>query len=333
MSADLQSILSARLEAFRRNSDGSYQARCPVCASEGHDKQRDHLRVWPSGAFRCAKYAKDAPGEAPLDHNRLIRAFVYQNVDPATLALLETQIIDPEPKLVADKVYPEETLTQMVPDHRYWVGRGISEEVLRRFEGGLHPEGIPSKMSKRYLFPVRDYPSRRIVGWTGRLTESTNSFAPKWKHLVKSGRALYPLTVTADAIRTARKVVLVESPGDGLSLFQGGIPYVAILFGLNMNSRWLGWLASADLDQIVISTNNDAIGKPQSDCAGNKAAEKLRAKLVPFFGEERVKVRLPQSANDWNDVLRKGTGELALFREELEGTAKSGESTQSISTV
>lgn len=321
MSTDLQSILSTRLEGFRRNGDGTYQARCPACAAEGHDKQRNHLRIWPSGAFVCAKLRKDNPNDAPLDHNRLIRAHVYQDLDPAALALLETQIVDPEPKLTADKVYPEEMLSGMVQNHSYWIGRGISEDVLRRMEGCLHPEGISSKMTGRYLFPIRDYPSRRIVGWTGRLVGSSNSFAPKWKHLCRASRVTFPLTVTADPIKHARKVVLVESPGDGLALAQGGIWCFGILLGLNLNSRWLGWLASADLDQIIISTNNDEIGAAKSDGAGNKAAQKLRAKLVPFFGEERVVVRLPQAAKDWGDVLKVCPEEIARFKAEIEGTA------------
>lgn len=314
MSVDLQTLLSASLEGFRRNSDGkSWQARCPACALEGGDKSKDHLRIYSSGAFHCAKVKDTDP-----NHNKVIRACVYKGVDSAVLATLESTIIDPEPKLEADKVYPEEMLHEMIPNHSYWMGRGISEEVLRKMEGGLHPPDTPSKMTGRYLFPIRDLSSRRIVGWTGRLV-SHNTFAPRWKHLTKVSRVLYPLTVTGEDIKRMRKIVLVESPGDGLSLAQSGIWCFGILLGLNLNSRWLGWLAGAGLDQIIISTNNDAIGKPESAEAGNKAAEKLRTKLVPFFGEERVKIRLPQTKKDWGEVLEGKTGELEIFKAELEG--------------
>lgn len=322
-STSLVALLSSRLEGFHCVTPGVYQARCPACALEGGDKSRNHLRIWTtSGAFRCAKIAKDAPGDAPLDHNRIIRAHVYQNADPALLAALESQILDPEPKLEADKVYHESMLSQMLPDHRYWVGRGISEAVLRRFEGAMHPDNVPSKMAGRYLFPIRDYPSGRIVGWTGRLVQP-NTFAPKWKHLCRSSRVMFPLTVTAPEIKRLRKVVLVESPGDALALAEGGIWCLGILLGLNLNSRWLGWLASVELHQIVISTNNDNIGAAQSNGAGNKAAEKLRAKLVPFFGEERVVIRLPNAAKDWGDTLKVKPEEIQQFKAELEGSAPS----------
>lgn len=313
MSVDLQTFLSARLEGFRRNSDNSWQARCPICALEGDgDKQKQHLRIWKSGAFNCVKAGDDA------QHNRLIRAFVYQDTDPSVLASLESTIIDPEPKLEADKVYDESLLKEFLPDHRYWMGRGISEEVLRKMEGGLHPPDVASKLSGRYVLPIRDPYTRRIIGWSGRLTNE-NSFGPKHKHLVRTSRALYPLIITGEHIKRMKKIVFVESVGNALALFTADIWCVGILLGLNLNSRWLGWLASAGLDEIIISTDNDMIGKPESAEAGNKAAEKLRVKLVPFFGEERVKIRLVQTRKDWGKAWEDKTGETELFKAELEG--------------
>lgn len=311
--ATLQSLLSARLTNLRSNPDGTFQARCPACAAANMDRKGEHLRVWPSHAFRCVVVPDDK------DHNRAIRAFIHEGADSATLAALTAQIIDPEPQLVADKVYPEEMLSRLVPDHTYWVNRGISVDVLRRLEGGLAPADERSKLSGRYIFPIRDHVSRRIMGWTGRLV-SDASFGPKHKHLVRSSRAIYPLTVTRDAILRARKVVLIESVGNQLSLMSGGIDIVLDLLGLNLNSRILGFLAGANLDECIISTDTDtARVHPVTGVVshpGQDAAEKLKAKLVPYLGE-RVRIRQVTTAKDWCAAGEGKTGEIEVFKGEL----------------
>ena len=311
-------LLGSRLERLRQNPDRTWQARCPACAAEGCDTKGEHLRVWPSGAFRCAKVGDARP------HNLAIRAFLYEGADGATLAALQTHIVDPEPKLEADKVYPESMLGQMLPDHSYWIGRGISEDVLRRLEGGLHPPDVASKMSGRYLFPIRDHVSGRIVGWTGRLV-SEASFGPTHKHLCRVSKVVYPLWYTRAAIERARKAVLIEGVGDQLAVMTAGIPYVITLLGLNLSSRLLGYLAAANLDEVVISTNSDtervnavtgAVSHP-----GQDAAAKIYARLVPYLGEKRVRIRLPVTRKDWCKTLEDGTGELEVFKAELEGRA------------
>lgn len=47
------------------------QARCPACAEEGSDRtDRNHLLIYPNGAFHCAKYGRDE------EHNRRIHKLV-----------------------------------------------------------------------------------------------------------------------------------------------------------------------------------------------------------------------------------------------------------------
>lgn len=314
--ATLADLLGQRLEKLRRNADGSFQARCPCCALQGHDKGGEHLRVWVDGSFHCVVGSDDGGGS----HNRAVRAWIYQGGDAATLALMELTVIDPEPKLTADTIYPESMLTRMVPDHSYWVGRKVNEDVLRRLEGGLVPAEPRGKLSNRYCFPVRDHASKRIVGWTGRLV-SEASFGPKWKHLVKVSRCVYPLTANEAAIRRARKVVLIESVGNGLALSSTGIDNWIVLLGLNVNSRLLGWLVGANLDEVIVSTDNDAMDASKGHSAGNDKAVQIRDKLARYLGEHKVRVRLVQTRNDWCKVLEDGTGELEVFKAELEGTA------------
>jgi hypothetical protein len=228
---------------------------------------------------------------------------------------LEIQVVDPEPRLDVDKVYPEDSLKKLLPDHRYWVGRGISEDVLRRLEGGLVPAAPRNQLSGYYVFPVRDE-AGRIMGWTGRNTEE-NSFRPKHKHLVRSSRAVYPFAQAEAEIRRTGRVVFTEGMGDLLSWASCGMWNGLLLFGLNLNSRIIGKLVALNPRELVISTNNDALtvnpktGKPKDE--GNLAANRLRAKLVPYFGEDRVIIELPKSFKDWNFVHQKNPDELRDF--------------------
>ncbi len=308
---DLATLLASRLENLRRTADG-WSARCPACAAEGSDTQGNHLRVWRTGSFACAKENKDGLKGITLDHNRLIRAWLYAESDPDTLASLEYEIVDPEPKLDIDKVFPESMLSKLTPDYRYWMGRGISEEVLRRMGGGLAPADEKSKLSGRFVFPVRDLQGR-IIGWTGRLV-SDASFGPTHKHLVKSSRCMFPIHDAGEEIRRTRKVVFTEGVGDGLSCASVGIRNHLDLLGLNLNARIMGFLVSVNPTHLILSLNNDAIGEAKSKNAGNKAADKIRAKLVPFFGEERVLDKPPQTRKDWNKVLVENPEEIHAFK-------------------
>ena len=306
-------LLSSRLEKLRPNHDGTLTARCPICALAGADKSGQHLKIWPhSGAFCCIVSVGDT------SHNRGIRAHLYSQVDEETLLQLSlSSIDDPAPKLDIDPVYPEELLTQLVPDYRYWVGRGVNEDVLRLLEGGLYPPDRRGKMEGRFVFPIRHHVTRKIMGWTGRLVDEEQSFGPKHKHLVRVSRCIYPLTATAPYIKEAQSVVILESVGDALALMSHGIRNVLVLLGLNLNSAMLGYLVSANLSKgIIISTNNDAIGTKDNKKAGNRGAEKIRDRLIPFLGEDKVKIRLPCSSKDWGGA---DLEEIAVFRAEIEG--------------
>lgn len=304
-------LLIARLENLKNASGGDgWVAACPICRLEGGDSTRSHLRIYRTRAFSCIKHQGD------LTHNKLIRAYLYKDATPEALALLETSFIDPDPQIQADKIYPEEMLKELVPDYRYWVNRGISEDVLRRLEGGYVPKERKGKLAGRFVFPIRDHITGRIVGFSGRLVD-LNSFGPKYKHLVKSSRVVYPLWHVKKDILAARKVVLVESAGDCLSLLSHGINNVLVLLGLNLNSKMMGFLASASLDEVIISTNNDnhESGKASSKSAGNVGAQKIYDKLVPYLGEHRVRIRLPMTGKDWNEA---DVAEIQEFKKELE---------------
>jgi len=49
----------SRLEKVKDGANGGIKARCPACAANGEDNQGNHLYIYPSGKFGCAKYPND----------------------------------------------------------------------------------------------------------------------------------------------------------------------------------------------------------------------------------------------------------------------------------
>lgn len=268
----------SRLINVKRQPDGSIQCQCPACAVEGNDKTgKNHLRVYGSGAFNCILHGQDKI------HNRAIRAYL---VNTALDDNPDIVYIDPEPTIKVDKVYPEDTLSKLMPIYDYWIDRGAKPEVLRKLEGGLAPEDEKSKLSNRFIFPIRGS-DNRIYGFTGRLTQD-NSFAPSWKHLGKKGSFIFPARRLSEPhIRANSQVILVESVGCVLALAGAGIWNTICLFGLNLSSKQLAYLLSLGVKQIVIATNNEESG------IGNRAADRLQDRLSAFFTPENLIIHLP----------------------------------------
>ncbi len=199
------------------------------------------------------------------------------------------------PKLRTVKKFSKSLLTQILPRHEYWINRGISEEVLREFKGGVM---FNTKMHNRYCWPIFDE-NENIVGLSGRdLSNSDNR--PKYKHLGFKSSWNWPLFLNKDIINDKKEIILVESPGDCLSLFECGIRNVIVTFGVQLSKAIIGLLLKLDLDRIIISFNNDK----ENNNVGNLAAQKCAEKLWNFFDREQITVSLPPE-KDWNNCLMK----------------------------
>lgn len=280
MSTPLLDLIISRLIGVKRCSQGTVTAQCPACASEGRDSKHEHLKVWPSGAFNCI--AQSSP-----EHNRIIRAAIRGGLEGTVDYLLtDSEYIDPEPKLDIPKVYPEEMLSRLVADHSYWIGRGISPEVLSRIGGGVASADEKSKLSGRYVLPCRD-PQGRIVGWAARLL-SDASFGPRWKILGKKGHFIFPpVDVSTSSARAKGEVILVEGQGCALALMSAGLSNVITLFGVKLSSKVIGRIVALAPQRVIIATNNEASG------IGARAAEEIREVLSRFVSPEHIEIRLP----------------------------------------
>ncbi len=258
---------TSKLTNVRRVQDG-WLCGCPICAQEGRDSKKAHLKIFDSGKFFCVGYGDDK------EHNRKIYNCLYGNSEPE-------EFIESLPRPKLDRIYPESMLSQLLPDHSYWVGRGIGENTMNRFEGGVAPNER-GKLKGYYVFPCRNA-KKQLCGFAGRLIED-NYFSPRWKILGPKKTFLFN-HVAHPAIISSREVILVEGIGCCLALTDVGIEHVLPLMGLNVSSTIICYLAPLSLDRIIIATNNEASG------IGNKAAEKLKTVLDKYF--DNVIIYLP----------------------------------------
>lgn len=185
---------------------------------------------------------------------------------------------------------------------------------MKKLECGVAPKEEKSKLSGRTVFPIRDLQGR-IMGFSGRLLEP-NSFAPKWKHVFKASKAVYPWNVTGPDIIATKTCVLVESIGDLMALLSHDIKPVLCIFGLNLNGHIISTLVAHNIQRIIISLNRD-----DDPNKGQAAAEKMRGRLENFFSN--VQIRLPSvecGCKDWGKCAEgseAGAKELETFREEV----------------
>lgn len=198
------------------------------------------------------------------------------------------------PTASCPEIFDKSALLRLTQDFSYWEERGISSTTLTNFQGGLAYKG---KMAGRYVFPI--FNSRQdVVGFAGR-DIFNNGKRAKWKLLGAKEKWVYPAFLNAKDILNAKKVVLVESVGDCLALFNAGIRTVLVTFGLSLSSGILNFLIRSDVSQIVIGLNNDALS--QEDAHGNRSSVNFSHKLGHYFDEHQIRIALP-SAKDFGEM-------------------------------
>lgn len=193
------------------------------------------------------------------------------------------------------KHFPKEWLAKLEKDHTYWTNRGVNHSTISTFEGGIARDG---RMYYRYVFPIfgdRD----NVIGFDGRDILNSNKRV-KWKILGPKKTFCYPYNhFNKEILHDERKVILVESIGDMLRLWDNGIKNTLVIFGVYPSPKVLSTLIKIDPTEIIIATNND---KVKNGDAGNKAARRIKGTLHDFFDPDKVRVHLPEEANDFGDM-------------------------------
>lgn len=186
-----------------------------------------------------------------------------------------------DPFLSVSKFYPQEHLSSLTNNHEYWKKRGVSEETLKQFKGGLCLTG---KMYNRYVFPIFD--SRlKIRGFSGRDISPNPKI--KWKHIGSKNEWAYPLIFNYSIIEEKKEIILVESIGDMLSLWESGIKNTGVTFGTDLGKGLLKAIIRLDPNKIIIATNKD------KNFAGQNAAIKIKSKFKDFFDPGQLEIKLP----------------------------------------
>lgn len=193
---------------------------------------------------------------------------------------------DPFTKIT--KYYSSDDIVSLEPNNAYWNGRNVSDETLKIFEGGACYSG---KMQNRYVFPIFNS-RKKIEGFSGR--DITGHSKIKWKHIGRKSDWAYPLIFTYKYVNQNNSIILVESIGDMLSLWESGIRNTAITFGTDLGTGLLKAILRLDPKSIIIATNNDI------NQAGQKAAGKIQKKLSEFFDEQQILIRHPVK-NDFGE--------------------------------
>jgi len=188
-----------------------------------------------------------------------------------------------KPLLKSTKKFDIDLLSNLENNHSYWNKRSINNETLSQFKGGV---GKAGKMKNRYVFPIFDI-KNNIIGFSGR--DITNLSKIKWKHLGEKNDFVYPLFLNSQEIQIQKEVILVESIGDMLSLYQAGIKNVLVTFGTSLSLGILNYLLKMDIKKIYISLNNDS----NKNNAGNIGAEKTYSRLKRYFDDKQLKIALP----------------------------------------
>lgn len=205
-------------------------------------------------------------------------------------------------KIQMEKTYSEDVLNKLFPNYKFYSDKGISEETQKCYRVGLAGVG---KMYRRMVFPIyNEY--KQIIGFSGRKIDDNNDY-PKWKHIGKKTTWVYPAHVEGNEcdseIETTSQVILVESIGDAMALYDQGVKNVLVLFGLSASPSIINYLSSKVLSDIFISTNNDSNSKENR---GLIAAIKNYLKLSLHFDLNALTIKLPEKGNDFGECYQNG---------------------------
>ena len=266
--------------------------------------------IWRDGNNRTAiqiykdsgKWKDHVEGTKFMRFELLVRKTLGTNNKYAIDKYIKRQDLDLESlthnkpeKIVMEEIFDKEILNKLLPHYKFYNQRGISNKTLRFFMGGFATYG---QMNKRFVFPIFNH-HQQIHGFAGRDMTSSDS-RPKWKHIGKKSKWIYPAFIgnISEIISSYREVILVESIGDMLALYEKGIKNVLVTFGLDVSPTLICHLSGIGVEKITLSLNNDLNKK---DNRGLNSCIKNYLKLLGHFDSSFLRICLPLQ-NDFGDM-------------------------------
>ena len=199
-------------------------------------------------------------------------------------------IVFHKPKISMVPTFNDDYPSTLQKNYYFFNKRGITDETLKNFECGVDMTG---KMNNRFVFVIRDEEGK-IIGLVGRDLLSRGT---KWKNMGKKSKWLFP-DIALPYIKDKKEVILVESIGDMLALWEAGIKNTMVIFGVRLSNELANLLACLNLKNIIIATNNDSI---KEENWGAKAAQGIHKKLCNLVDESILTIKLPNK-NDWGET-------------------------------
>lgn len=198
-----------------------------------------------------------------------------------------------------DDFFAPDCLDKLINLYNFYEERGITKETQNAYLCGFASSG---KMYGRITFPIFDE-QFNIIGFTGRYVYPLKGKIPKWLIIGKKKEFVYPYFLPKmkesfhEDFDKKREVILVESIGDSMALYQNGFKNNLVCFGLQ-GSNVLGILNRLNPDRIIISFNNDSSSDKNRGLLG---AIRTYLGLRQFFGDERAYIKLPEM-NDFGEM-------------------------------
>lgn len=209
--------------------------------------------------------------------------------------------VDPEATINLEKTFNKNDLDLLLPHYSFYNDRGITDSTLKFFKSGMSTGG---SMYQRYVFPIFNK-FQQVHGLAGRDMLNSDS-RPKWKHMGKKTSWTYPLycldssgnNPIFSSIISTKEIIIVESIGDMLSLFERGFKNVLVSFGLDISPNLISSLIGLNPSKIIISFNNDSSKEANP---GLIASVKNFLKLLNHFNQDKITICLPIK-NDFGDM-------------------------------
>ena len=242
--------------------------------------------------------------------NALVKETLKTN-DPKILStyLINNETVHTKPqqeRIEMEKIYPESYLDKLLPMKTFYEKRGISNKTQIKFKCGYAGGG---KMHRRMVFPIYDL-DNQIHGFSGRSVVDYDN-VPKWKHMGRKTNWIYTHHLSHNTIKEKQEVILVESIGDCMALYEAGFENVLMLAGLDISAKMISYLNTVDLNRIIVATNNDNSKQVNT---GALASIKITAKLSTVFDLSLIRIN-PPVCNDFGEMLECDTGMLDNFKQ------------------
>lgn len=219
-----------------------------------------------------------------------------------TEGLSDIQEVYKKDDYMKNDVYSPSLLNSLLNLYTFYEKRGITRETQNAYLAGYASSG---KMYGRMVFPIYDE-CNQIIGFAGRdVYERHTRGIPKWKIIGKKKNFVYPFFLPLmrekffESFDKNKEVVIVESIGDSMALYQQGIFNNLVIFGLNGGDGLFGFLNRLNPQKIIISLNNDKNSEINRGLIG---AIKVYTALSGLFSVDKLEIRLPLM-NDFGDMI------------------------------